>query len=102
MFSQNLYGLNFKFKNLIIKRLELTTFAFFYAPTLFFTDYLNVVSKKVIKTLNILFSQVNNVNLTVHDQHKLNILRKYLIKSYQGYCHVLGKPVRGQRTWSNG
>ena len=32
---------------------------------------------------------------------KLHIIRKYLIKSYSGYCHALGKPVRGQRTWSN-
>ena len=101
MFSQNLYGLNSKFKNLIIKRLELTTFSFFYASKIFFVEYLSLTSKKAVKTLNILFSQVNNVNLTVHDLHKLNVLRKYLIKSYQGYCHFLGKPVRGQRTWSN-
>jgi len=31
----------------------------------------------------------------------LNILKKYLIKSYSGKCHALGKPTRGQRTWSN-
>lgn len=31
----------------------------------------------------------------------LNILKKYLIKSYVGKCHALGKPTRGQRTWSN-
>ena len=101
MFSQNLYGLNSKFRTLIIKRLELTTFSLFYAPTLFFTDYLTFTSKKAVKTLNIIFSQVNNVNLTVYVLHKLNILRQYLIKSYRGYCHFLGKPVRGQRTWSN-
>lgn len=25
----------------------------------------------------------------------------YLIKSYRGRCHALGKPVKSQRTWSN-
>jgi hypothetical protein len=58
-------------------------------------------SKTVIKSINILFSQINNVNSTISNLQKLYVLRKYLIKSYQGYCHFLGKPVRGQRTWSN-
>lgn len=31
----------------------------------------------------------------------LNIIRKYIIRSYQGYRHKTGKPVHGQRTWSN-
>lgn len=29
------------------------------------------------------------------------MLKLYLIRSYKGKCHALGKPVRGQRTWSN-
>ena len=29
------------------------------------------------------------------------MLRAYLIRSYKGKCHALGKPVNGQRTWSN-
>lgn len=48
--------------------------------------------------MNIIFSQINNVNSTVYEQKKLNILRKYLTRTYQGYCHSIGKPVRGQRT----
>jgi hypothetical protein len=28
-------------------------------------------------------------------------MRMYLIKSYKGRCHAIGKPVKGQRTWSN-
>ena len=55
----------------------------------------------VIEPLNIIFSQVNSVNNSIEDIKKLNILRLYLIKSYRGRCHALGKPVRGQRTWSN-
>jgi len=63
--------------------------------------YSSISNKKLVKTLNIIFSQINNVNSTIIELHKLHIVRKYLIKSYQGYCHALGKPVRGQRTWSN-
>ena len=32
---------------------------------------------------------------------ELNIIRLYLIKSYRGKAHAIGKPVKGQRTWSN-
>ena len=35
------------------------------------------------------------------DLKRLNIIRLYLIKSYRGKCHALGKPTKGQRTWSN-
>jgi ribosomal protein S13 len=52
----------------------------------------------VIKPLNVIFSQVNSVNNSVEELKKFNILRLYLIKSYRGKCHALGKPVRGQRT----
>lgn len=41
------------------------------------------------------------MNNTVKSLSYLNIVRLYLIKSYKGYCHALGKPVNGQRTWSN-
>jgi len=102
MFNYNLYGLGVKFKNIIIKRFELTTFVLYYSNIFYITNYFNQFFKKFEKTLNIILSQVNNVNLTVQELKKINIVRKYLIKSYQGYCHAIGKPVRGQRTWSNG
>ena len=51
--------------------------------------------------INIIFSQINSVNNQAPEVKKLNILRLYLAKTYRGRCHVLGKPVRGQRTWSN-
>jgi len=58
--------------------------------------------KKILNhPINIIFSQINTVNNIVFDLKRLNILRKFLIKSYIGRCHALGKPVRGQRTWSN-
>jgi len=52
-----------------------------------------VINAEILKTL----PPFRNPNHLVN----LNILKKYLIKSYKGKCHALGKPVRGQRTWSN-
>lgn len=51
--------------------------------------------------MNIIFSQVNSVNNQLPELKKLNVIRQYLIKSYRGRCHAIGKPVNGQRTWSN-
>jgi ribosomal protein S13 len=99
--KNNLYGLGPKFNNLLLKRLEFTTFLKYYTQIYYVIDYCNLFHKKIIKTMNIVFSQINNVNLNLIELKRLNILRKYLIKSYKGYCHAIGKPVRGQRTWSN-
>jgi ribosomal protein S13 len=101
-FNKNLlYGLKKKFKVVLNKRLELTTFSLIKSKIFYINTYVKIFYKIIFKTLNTVFSQINNVNSTVSELKTLNILRKYLIKSYQGYCHVLGKPVRGQRTWSN-
>ena len=51
--------------------------------------------------LNVIFSQINTINNNISEIQYYNILRLYLIKSYKGRCHALGKPVKGQRTWSN-
>ena len=61
-------------------------------------DYQTLTKKPILQPLNIIFSQVNTVNNTLFDIQKLNIIRLYLIKSYRGRAHALGKPVRGQRT----
>ena len=98
IFKINLYGFGNKFRNIIIKRLELTTFFMYYSNLYYFINYSTKFNKNFIKTLNIVFSQVNNVNISLVELHKINIIRKYLIKSYQGYCHAIGKPVRGQKT----
>ena len=52
----------------------------------------------IVSPLNILFSQINSVNNRVAELKRVNVLRLFLIKSYRGKCHALGKPVRGQRT----
>jgi len=100
-FTNSLPGLGKTFQKLLYKRLELTTFSLYYSNLFFFVDYLQFSAKKLTKTINIILSQISNVNNTTMKLLELNILRKYLTKSYQGYCHALGKPVRGQRTWSN-
>ena len=57
--------------------------------------------KSILNPVNVLLSQINSVNSRLSDVHRLKIIRLYLVKTYRGRCHALGKPVRGQRTWSN-
>lgn len=57
--------------------------------------------KELISFLNHYYSQTVSVNDSVFQLKRMNIIRLYLIKSYKGRCHALGKPVKGQRTWSN-
>jgi len=95
-------ALNKKFKKILIKRFELTYFRRFFKKNLI--DDLQLITNKNIKVrnpLNIIYSQVHNVNKNLNDLKQLNILKQYLIKTYKGRCHALGKPVRGQRSWSN-
>jgi hypothetical protein len=64
-------------------------------------DYEFTYNKKIVVPLNVILSQINSVNNKHYELSRLNIIRLYLIKSYRGRSHALGKPVRGQRTWSN-
>lgn len=98
---QQIYGLGLRFIYLLKKRLELTTFSLYYTNLFFLLDYCRIFHKIFLKIINIIFSQINSVNLNLYELKKFNILKKYLTKSYKGYCHAIGKPVRGQRTWSN-
>jgi len=61
----------------------------------------NLRKVDIVNTLNVLFSQINSVNNSSNELYRLNVIRLYLIRSYRGKCHALGKPVKGQRTWSN-
>lgn len=65
------------------------------------SDFHLFFRKNLVSFLNRYYSQISSVNNQVSELVRLNILRLYLIKSYKGRCHALGKPVRGQRTWSN-
>ena len=94
-----LQGFSSKFYRCILQRFELTFFV--KIRDLFLIDARKYNSKIITSPLNIIFSQINSVNNIRFDLYKLHIIRLYLIKSYRGRCHALGKPVRGQRTWSN-
>ena len=60
-----------------------------------------IYKREIIGLLNHYYSQVSSVNNVCTDLQRFNIIRLYLIRSYKGKCHALGKPTRGQRTWSN-
>lgn len=86
-------GLNTKFK--ILKRFELNLLYNNHFNT--FLDY----DKDTRKLINIILSQITSVNNQVSEIHKFNLIRLYLTKTYRGRAQALGKPSRGQRTWSN-
>ena len=44
---------------------------------------------------------MNSLYLQVTELNKLNVVRLFLIKSFKGKAQAVGKPSRGQRTWSN-
>ena len=52
-------------------------------------------------TINKIFSKINPFNRTIRDLTRYQIIRLYLIRSFRGCAQALGKPSRGQRTWSN-
>ena len=54
-----------------------------------------------LESLNVFFSQFTSVNGRLRDIQRLILIRLYLIKTVRGRSHALGKPSRGQRTWSN-
>jgi len=53
------------------------------------------------KLLNIYISQITCLGYKMTNLVKYNVIRLYLIKSMRGRSQMLGKPSRGQRTWSN-
>jgi ribosomal protein S13 len=92
-------GFGLKFIALMVQRFELSFFSKIKSTLLI--DHQKTNHKPILQPLNIIFSQINTVNSKLEELNKLNIIRLYLIKSYRGRSHALGKPVRGQRTWSN-
>jgi ribosomal protein S13 len=94
-FINDLSGINAKFKINLIKRFEYN-YLFFKKNELFITLPLN--QRKII---NMYLSQIISINNNIFELIRYNLIRLYLIKTFKGRCHALGKPVRGQRTWSN-
>ena len=94
-FFKSIGGFQNPTKKQIVKRFELHLL--YRNPFLYFLEY----DKDLRKSINILLSQISSVNNQVSEINKYNLLRLYLIKCFRGRGQALGKPVRGQRTWSN-
>lgn len=97
-FFYNKKGIGSFTKKLFFKRFELRYF-FFKKNNL---KTLNTFNTFYRKSFNIFLSQLISINNNIYDLNKYNLIRLFLIKSYRGRCHAIGKPTRGQRTWSNG
>lgn len=92
-------GLGLKHKKTIVIRLELL--GSLQMSLTYILNFKNIYKKDIVGFLNSYYSQVNTVNNQLDSLLLLNIVKLYLIKAYKGKCHLIGKPVRGQRTWSN-
>jgi len=88
-------GFNWPTKNLLIARFEL--YQLVRTPQIPLNEFGNCFTS----SLNVLFSQLTSINNSVAQLTRLNFLRLYLIRTTRGRSHALGKPSRGQRTWSN-
>lgn len=91
----NCEGMGRKFKKLFIKRFELQRV---YRNRL---TPLTHYSSSTHVTFNKLLSKISSINHPISEVIRYNIIRLYLIRSYRGRAQALGKPCRGQRTWSN-
>lgn len=56
---------------------------------------------EILNAVNTFFSQFSSVNGRLRALQRLILIRLFLIKTFRGRAHALGKPSRGQRTWSN-
>lgn len=92
-------GLNKTFYNLLKCKYELATKSKFFLDTL--PVFSTVYRREILKSLNILFSQIHSVNNLMLELRRLNIVRLYLARLNRGKSHAIGRPTRGQRTWSN-
>jgi len=54
-----------------------------------------------LRTINVYLAQLASINIPLLEYEQKAATRYYLIKSYRGRRQALGKPSRGQRTWSN-
>lgn len=91
----NCEGLGLSFRKQFVKRFEMQQVYKKHSTPL--TYY----SSSTRSTLNKLLSRISTTNHPISEVVRYNIIRLYLIRSYRGRAQALGKPSRGQRTWSN-
>lgn len=82
-------------QKLFVMRFELNRFVFKKDKS-FIT--LDLDSRKII---NMFLSRLISINNNIFELTRYNLIRLYLIKTFRGRTQALGKPSRGQRTWSN-
>ena len=94
-FCSEAYGINQPLMRQIIYRFELNQ--------LFRYRYLTLNSKNPqnLSVFNIILSQWSSINHLTVDVKRFTSLRLFLLKTTRGKAQALGKPSRGQRTWSN-
>lgn len=64
----------------------------------------NKISQRYIyfyKIINFYILKILPIHIKFSSLKNLHIIRKWKIRCYEGKCHKKGKPVHGQRTWSN-
>jgi ribosomal protein S13 len=88
-------GLSHKSKNQFVKRFELYFYTLLKNKNKTFIDFTKLNQRKII---NMYLSRLNSINYDISEIIKYNFIRLYLIKTFRGRCHALGKPSRGQRT----
>jgi len=90
--------------------LEMSLFKYFFFKTmilrfeeqlLFYKFKELSMSLNRLKIFNIEFLKVFPPLRKIKHLKNINIVRLFLIKSHRGKCLFLGKPSKGQRTWSN-
>lgn len=94
-FFSNVGGLGLSTKLQITRRFELYSLYFDRKKSF------KLVSKDLYRPINILLSQISTVNNQVSELVRFYHIRLYLTKTFRGRAQALGKPSRGQRTWSN-
>ena len=92
-------GVNLAFSRALLSRFEVSKPSMFVRLTCGKGEKL--LKTPLLKPLNIMLSQFLSVNNSTAQLKRLKILKQFLLKTYKGRSHSLGKPVRGQRTWSN-
>ena len=88
-------GLNLYFKMKVWNRLELI------ATKKSISIGINVLTKVEQFVVNRLLFNYSSINHSYKLILKLHAVRLFLIKNYRGKAQFLGKPSKGQRTWSN-
>jgi len=94
-FINEIKGLGRRSRIYFVKKFELSNHL--YEPSRIF--HTNLPTKN--KIFNLYLANITNTGSSRNELWRYNIIRLYLTKTFRGRAQALGKPSRGQRTWSN-